>query len=434
MLRVEVLPLVEEAKWVAETLDQRRQGVQQRRFRQALPGKVAVSSFDGFVRIFDFDTNKRIIIPDSGKTVGKVIPNDLREIRFTPDGKYLLFGGTYSRREGQSWSYPLYFYSLRSGTIEKTYENHNNTIRSIAVSDSGKLIASTGGNENEIYVYHLEEGLFQTLLRISGRGKPFFSVACGNDNGRIYFGTRNDGRTYLAEGSIDKSFSFGDMTVQMGNDNQYTRIASQYGNINFNYEYHLFNRTIQIGSNQLNLPNAYDTIRSYTFTPGGKYAIVGSDFSLVRVDPATGKINGGFIGHDGPVWSVSVDSTGKTLISGSDDQTIKIWDVETCKLLGSFFISVDNEWVLWTPEGKFISSRYGGRFLGRLLNRSVGEVPIFEPMTNYTMIKYYRDPDGVRALFTKLFQDKREIIQQSSAPKKKLTPREDIQPENLGDF
>jgi len=37
-------------------------------------------------------------------------------------------------------------------------------------------------------------------------------------------------------------------------------------------------------------------------------------------------------GHSGPVWSVAISPDGQTLISGSEDSTIKIWALPTGEL------------------------------------------------------------------------------------------------------
>ena len=34
-------------------------------------------------------------------------------------------------------------------------------------------------------------------------------------------------------------------------------------------------------------------------------------------------------GHSEPVWSVSYSPDGKRIVSGSDDKTVKIWDISS---------------------------------------------------------------------------------------------------------
>ncbi len=41
-------------------------------------------------------------------------------------------------------------------------------------------------------------------------------------------------------------------------------------------------------------------------------------------------------GHTGKVWSVAFSSDGKTLASGSHDETIKLWDINSGKCLNTF--------------------------------------------------------------------------------------------------
>ena len=37
-------------------------------------------------------------------------------------------------------------------------------------------------------------------------------------------------------------------------------------------------------------------------------------------------------GHTGEVWTVAFSTDGKTLVSGSTDSTVKLWDVATSKV------------------------------------------------------------------------------------------------------
>jgi E3 ubiquitin-protein ligase TRAF7 len=44
------------------------------------------------------------------------------------------------------------------------------------------------------------------------------------------------------------------------------------------------------------------------------------------------KCKGTFVGHEGPVWALAVNKSKQMLISGSSDETIKIWDIATYKV------------------------------------------------------------------------------------------------------
>ena len=67
---------------------------------------------------------------------------------------------------------------------------------------------------------------------------------------------------------------------------------------------------------------------SVAFSPDGKTLASGSmDDSIKLWDVASGKNTATLKGHDNDVYSVAFSPDGKTLASGSIDQTIKLWDV-----------------------------------------------------------------------------------------------------------
>ena len=58
--------------------------------------------------------------------------------------------------------------------------------------------------------------------------------------------------------------------------------------------------------------------------------ISGSDDKTIKVwDMATGKLLTDLEGHEKSVTCVSFSANGYNIVSGSDDKTIKIWDIET---------------------------------------------------------------------------------------------------------
>jgi WD40 repeat protein len=61
--------------------------------------------------------------------------------------------------------------------------------------------------------------------------------------------------------------------------------------------------------------------------------------------------------HEGPVVSVAWSPNGKTLASGSGDQTVKLWETATGKLLRTLQGHADEvSSVAWSPDGKILAS------------------------------------------------------------------------------
>ncbi|KOR27148.1 hypothetical protein TI05_19640, partial [Achromatium sp. WMS3] len=84
---------------------------------------------------------------------------------------------------------------------------------------------------------------------------------------------------------------------------------------------------------------------------------------------------GDFVGHTGVIWAVAVASDGKLLVSGSDDQTVRLWNVATRELLLTIFRHKDGEWVAWTPQGYYAASPNGDNMVGWQLNRGPEHTP-----------------------------------------------------------
>ncbi|GAB1539722.1 hypothetical protein NUACC21_23890 [Scytonema sp. NUACC21] len=90
----------------------------------------------------------------------------------------------------------------------------------------------------------------------------------------------------------------------------------------------------------------------------GKQLASGSDDNTIKIwNVATGKELKTLIGHGYYVYSVAWSADGKQLASGSDDNTIKIWDVATgkeFKTLSGHSSNVNS--VAWSADGKQLAS------------------------------------------------------------------------------
>ncbi len=75
-------------------------------------------------------------------------------------------------------------------------------------------------------------------------------------------------------------------------------------------------------------------VLSVAFDSAGQTLISGSGDGLVSLwDVASGKLLRNLEGHASPVYGVSFDPVGRTLASGGFEQTVKLWDVASGKLL-----------------------------------------------------------------------------------------------------
>jgi len=73
-----------------------------------------------------------------------------------------------------------------------------------------------------------------------------------------------------------------------------------------------------------------DEVSSLTFQSDGKSVVSGSHDKTVKLwDMQTGGVTRTFYGHTGPVWSVSISAYSARIASGSEDSTISLWNIQT---------------------------------------------------------------------------------------------------------
>jgi small GTP-binding protein len=98
------------------------------------------------------------------------------------------------------------------------------------------------------------------------------------------------------------------------------------------------------------------TIFSVAVSPDGRRALSGSDDQTVRVwDVASGRCERVLEGHTGSVRSVAWNGEGRAL-SGSDDQTVRVWDAASGRCERVLEGHTGSVWsVAWSGEGRALS-------------------------------------------------------------------------------
>ncbi|MEA5505065.1 serine/threonine-protein kinase [Halotia wernerae UHCC 0503] len=99
-------------------------------------------------------------------------------------------------------------------------------------------------------------------------------------------------------------------------------------------------------------------VNSVAFNPDGKTLATGSDDKTIKLwNLATGQEIHTFKGHFGWIWSVAFSPDGKILASGSKDKTIKLWNLTTTEEIRTLTGHNDGiTTVAFSPDGKTLAS------------------------------------------------------------------------------
>jgi WD40 repeat protein len=86
---------------------------------------------------------------------------------------------------------------------------------------------------------------------------------------------------------------------------------------------------------------------------------------------------------------------GRYLVTLATDQVLRVWNLETNKVLLSLFV-MGPDWVVWTREGYYAASPGGEKLMGWVVDTGVAEAPTFHPASRFRA-RLYR-PDIIKLL------------------------------------
>ena len=265
-------------------------------------------------------------------------------------------------KQAQARSVMLNYPGISNVFTSPTANQHEESVTSIAYSPDGCYLAS-GSQDNTIKIWDLVTGKEKTTLK--GHLNEVTSVSYSPD-----------GR-YLASGSNDNTVKIWDLNT----GKETTTLIGHLGrviSVSYSPDGHYLasgsnDKTIRIwdlntGKEKATLKGNWNPVApsrlrghhffSLSYSPDGRYLASGSDDKTIKIwDLATGKETTTLKGHSGRVRSVSYSPDGRYLASGSNDNTVKIWDLATGKEKATLKGHVNEVTsVSYSPDGRYLAS------------------------------------------------------------------------------
>jgi WD40 repeat protein len=383
-------------------------------------GKLALSgSYDDTLKLWDV-SNGREVRTLNGHS------RSVTAVAFSPDGKFALSG---------SYDKTLKLWDISSGHEVRTLNGHSRSVTAVAFSPDGKL-ALSGSDDGSTRLWHIQNGeeiaqmvafkngewatvTAQGYYVASAGGEKYINVNIGTQVSsvepyRAQFNRPELVKVILQSGEIDttpprivldngatdkfvtlRGQAIDNSGVAQVTVNGQSVSLDKQGHFSFEVPLQIGENPIQIGTKDIfnnrtsknitlihispppkdkivventttytQVPEVFvqlghsSSVEAVAFSPDGKLALLGSDDKTLKLWQIS---SGGEIrtlnGHSEPVLAVAFSPDGKLALSGSSDDTLKLWDVSSGREIRT--LKGHSEPILavaFSPDGKLALS------------------------------------------------------------------------------
>jgi WD40 repeat protein/uncharacterized caspase-like protein len=338
-------------------------------------GLIASGSAEGEIRIWDRDNGAL-------KRTLKKLPGTVLALKFTPDGLRLISSCACVDHTVRIWD-------PTTGKQMGKYAGHDNAVLAIAVHPEGELVASAGGANHEIHIWDLRTSNRRSLLR--GVGRSVWAVGVSRSGNDIAWGSKD-----ACPKSISCPNALGQLqwTLRLPTRNRTLgepEVLKEAVGRGFLRARSLHGAWTLLSRNDVrtNRPDAVLEVRedgratasirrdsmsglkhsAFSFTPDGDFIVSGGAAGMLAIYDKSGRDLGEFVGHTSQIWAIAISEDNRLLVSGSLDQTVRLWNVQTRELISSLFHDSDGDWIMWTPQGYYTGSPGADRIVGWQVNR-----------------------------------------------------------------
>lgn len=319
--------------------------------------QIVSGSSDGSVRLWDAQSGTQLAVLHQLEGAG------VMSVRISPDAARIVYGSGAGR-----WSETGVGVLAREGSSPRLFEPTRETAHVVSWSPAGDRIAHSEGQYGSIVLRTAPALASERSLQ--GSGSPVFRVG-STRSGMAW----DDTRERRGWGELDTT----SLVVREGISDR--RVVSGYPDRRV--------RAVRLNLGETGVVAVDGFIRlraSVSFLPllawsllGHSRLGIGSEGGLHLIE-LEANVQRDCLGHESLVNSVSPFAGGSLVLTGSADQTLRLWEASTCRERLDFYHDERGDWVAWTPEGYFASSPGGELLLGMHQNRGAREAPTFEPI------------------------------------------------------
>jgi WD40 repeat protein len=321
---------------------------------------LAIGDFGPNITILDIKTGSPCQTLN-GKEVGRIWA-----LAFSPDGRILASG----IQDAHLWD-------VETGECIKTFPSQTTRIRTVAFSNDGTFLA-VGSYDHTIKLWHLPSG--NCLQTLHGHSKPVSSLAFSPDDSKLasssydqtlrLWQVQTGQCLQVLEGHTNLiwtlAYSPDGVTLVSGGDDYAVKFwDTQSGQCVKTWQGHLnalgavsYLRPIPLDFADQPSRGVQSQSHPLSVAQTEFLLVSGSDDQIIRLwRMPSGECFQTLVGHRGRIISLQQSADGRTLFSGSSDCTAKLWDLCTGQCLRTFDGHTSWIWsIAYSSDGQLLAT------------------------------------------------------------------------------